>query len=69
MYAITKLRSMKKYYKATGFSFIIIGLISIIILFANGFHFYNLGKEIISLLVFPAIALPAIGFRIIKKHR
>jgi len=60
---------MKKYYKATGFSLIIIGLVSIILLCAKGFHFYEFGNETIPLLVFPAIAFPAIGIRLLKKNK
>lgn len=60
---------MKKFNKATGFSLITIGLVSIILLFAKGFHFYEFENEIIPLLVFPAVAFPAIGIRLLKKNK
>ncbi len=60
---------MKKCYKATGFLLIIIGSISIILLLAKGFHFYEFQKETIPLLVFPAVAFPAIGIRLLKKTK
>ncbi|MBS2101028.1 hypothetical protein [Carboxylicivirga linearis] len=60
---------MKKYYKLTGFFFIILGLVSIILLSAKGFHFYEFENESITLLVFPAIAFPAIGIRLLKKNK
>ena len=58
---------MEKYNKATGFFLIIIGLVSMILMLAKGLHFYEFKNETIPLLVFPAIAFPAIGIRLLKK--
>ncbi|MGQ1908257.1 hypothetical protein ACT3CE_00580 [Marinifilum sp. RC60d5] len=60
---------MKKYNKATGFFLIIIGLVSMILLLAKGFHFYEFENETIPLVVFPAVAFPAVGIRLLKKNK
>ena len=59
---------MKKHFRISGFIFLILGFISIILLFTNGSEFYEIeASYIFPLLVFTAILFPAIGSRFIKK--
>ena len=61
---------MRRKYKMTGYLFFIVGLISILLLLAKGFHFYKIDNEyVFALIVFIAILFPTIGFKFIKKSK
>ena len=61
---------MKKIYKPLGILLLIIGIISMLLLLAKGFHFLEIeNSRLFGALVFVAVGFPSFGIQLIRKNK
>lgn len=61
---------MKRYFRATGYFCLIVGLISMILLLVKGLKYYEIdNRYIFASLVFIATLFPAIGIKLLKNNK
>ncbi|MDQ2178883.1 hypothetical protein [Marinifilum sp. D714] len=61
---------MEKAYKSLGILLVIFGVISMLLLLAKGFNFYQLeNRYLFGALVFVAITFPAFGIKLLRKNK